>query len=75
MKWNVEFEGAWLTSNDTTRALQRHGYAVGVFHNDTTDAPSYTLHRKEDKGYPIVFETNDIHQLNAYVNLLLSSED
>lgn len=75
MKWSVEFEdGVWLESNQTTLALNRAGYAAGAFKDDKTGVYTYTLHRADDRGYPIIFETEDLDQLNAYINLILPKD-
>ena len=74
MKWRVEFdddEGMWLHSSPTTSALMRHGYAAGGFRDEGTGIKTYTLHRADDKGYPIVYETTDLDELNRYINLVL----
>jgi hypothetical protein len=79
MKWSVEFEdGVWLESNQTTLALNRAGYAAGAFKDDKTGVHTYTLHRVSDDlngpAYPIIFETEDLDQLNAYINLILPKD-
>ena len=78
MKWRVEFdenEGVWMYANETTRALNHAGYAVSGSLNHKTGVKTYALHRADARGYPIIFETDSLEQLNAYVNLLLSTED
>ena len=79
MKWSVEFvDGVWLESNQTTVALNRAGYAAGAFEDDKTGLRTYTLHRISDDlngpAYPIIFETEDLDQLNAYINLILPKD-
>ena len=74
MKWRVEFdddEGMWLRSNTTTVTLHMNGYAVGGFLDTAKGVRTYTLHRADDKGYPIVYETTDLDELNRYINLVL----
>lgn len=76
-RWRVDFdddEGMWLRSSPTTRALMRHGYAAGGFKNEKTRVRTYTLHRvgsPTETAYPIIFETEDLEQLNAFINLVL----
>ena len=77
MKWRVEFDddaGMWLHSSPTTSALMRHGYAAGGFLDMVKGVKTYTLHRADDKGYPIVYETTDLDELNRYINLVLPQE-
>jgi hypothetical protein len=77
-KWAVEFDdddGMWLRTSPTTHALSAAGYAAGAFKDEKTGVRTYTLHRKEDGNYPIVFETESLDQLNAYINLLLPPKD
>ena len=49
--------------------------AVGAFRDEKTGARTYTLHRKSndprESAYPIVFETENLDELNNYINLLL----
>ncbi len=74
MKWEVKFvDDVWLESNGTTVALNQAGYAAGAF-RDKTGVRTYTLHRADDRGYPIIFETEDLDQLNAYINLILPKD-
>jgi len=77
MKWSVEFEdGVWLESNQTTLALNRAGYAAGAFKDDKTGVRTYTLHRMDDEGgYPIIYETESLDELNNYINLVLPTKD
>lgn len=76
-KWKVEFdddEGMWLRSSPTTRALLLNGYAVGGFRDEKTGVRTYTLHRvglPTETAYPIIYETEDLEQLNAFINLVL----
>jgi len=77
VKWRVEFDddaGMWLRSSTTTMTLHINGYAVGGFRNERTGIKTYTLHRADDKGYPIIFETEDLEELNRYINLILPQE-
>lgn len=81
MKWSVEFEddgSLWLMSSATTHALNRAGYAAGAFKDDKTGLRTYTLHRVSDDlngpAYPIIFETESLEQLNAYINLILPKD-
>lgn len=72
MKWSVKFvDEVWLESNGTTVALNKAGYAAGAFKDEGTGVRTYTLHRADDKGYPIIYETESLDQLNAYINLIL----
>jgi len=48
-----------------------NGYAVGGFLDTAKGVRTYTLHRADDKGYPIVYETTDLDELNRYINLVL----
>ena len=76
-KWSVEFDedgGMWLYTSPSTRALASAGYAVGAFRDEKTGVKTYTLHRADDKGYPIIFETTDLDELNRYLNLILPQE-
>jgi len=78
MRWGVEFDsddGMWLISSPTTTALQKAGYAAGAFRNERTGMKTYTLHRADDKGYPIIFETENLDELNNYINLILPPKD
>lgn len=54
--------------------LHMNGYAVGGFRDEKTGVRTYTLHRVDDKGYPIIFETTDLDELNRYINLILPQE-
>ena len=77
MKWRVEFDddaGMWLRSSTTTMTLHINGYAVGGVRDNKTGIKTYTLHRADDKGYPIIFETTDLDELNRYLNLILPQE-
>ncbi len=75
-KWKVVFDdGVWLYSSPTTVALHNAGYAVGAFYDEKTGKKTYTLHRVDDKGYPIIFETENLDELNAYINLLLPPKE
>jgi hypothetical protein len=77
-KWAVEFDdddGMWLRSSPTTYALQKAGYAAGAFRDEKTREKTYTLHRMENGNYPIIFETESLDQLNAYINLLLPPKE
>lgn len=74
MKWRVEFDddaGMWLRSSKTTMTLHINGYAVGGVRDNKTGIKTYTLHRADDKGYPIIFETEDLEEFNRYINLIL----
>jgi hypothetical protein len=74
MRWAVEFDdddGLWLRSTSTTTTLAVHGYAVGAFVDEKTGVRTYTLHRRDDRTYPIIYETDSLEQLNGYINLLL----
>jgi hypothetical protein len=74
MRWEVKFDednGMWLYSCPASHALNKAGYAVGGFKDKKTGVKTYTLHRVDDKGYPIIFETDTLDQLNAYINLIL----
>ena len=73
-KWSVEFDediGMWLISSPSTYALHKAGYAVGAFLDEKTGVKTYTLHRRETDGYPIIHETESLDELNAYINLIL----
>ena len=74
MRWGVEFEdddGMWLHSSPTTQALYQAGYAAGAFRDTAKGTKTYTLHRADDEGYPIIFETENLDELNNYINLIL----
>lgn len=78
MKWGVEFDddaGMWLRTSPTTHALFKAGYAAGAFRDEKTGVKTYTLHRKSndprESAYPIIFETETLDELNAYINLIL----
>lgn len=79
MRWSVEFEddnGLWLYTSATTRALNQAGYAAGAFLDDKTGVRTYTLHRMDDEGgYPIIYETESLDELNNYINLVLPTKD
>jgi len=79
MRWGVKVDedddGLWLFTSPATYALHKAGYAVGAFLDEKTGAKTYTLHRADDKGYSIIFETDTLDQLNAYINLILPPKD
>lgn len=74
MKWKIEFDednGMWLYTSETTHALNRAGYAAGGYLDHKTGKKFYTLHKADDRGYPIIHETESLDELNAYINLIL----
>lgn len=79
MKWRIGFVddngGVWMWESPTTQALRKHGYAAGAVKDAKTGITTYTLHRQsikpDESAFPIIFETEDLDELNRYINLLL----
>lgn len=71
----IEFDGDWLVRNKTSICLNDAGYMVGTFLDK--DVRKYTLHNKilahgpEKIRWPVVFETDDLQELNNVVKLLI----
>lgn len=75
-RWEVQFDGPWLMTSATTRALTKARYMVGREPLGSGIVGNYTLHRIEgqvgvDAKFPVIFETRDLGELNRYVNLIL----
>lgn len=75
----IEFDVDWLVLNETSVRLNDAGYMVSTFMDK--DVRKYTLHNKslahgpEKIRLPMVFETDDLQELNNVVKLLIQTED
>ena len=66
----LKFDNGWVEQTPFLSKLMQHGYGVGGWINPGTNKHEFWLAGNDG----IIFETDDLSQLNSYVKLLIEKE-